>query len=138
MKNPVPFKSRLKIVGIMLLVFICLYIVGRDPYLIGWLANNYFLFIWAPIVLLMLFNQTRCAWCITGGSFLGIAAGQGAENLKNTFFSTASDADSLYWGIPVWIAIVVLSVALGIYLEVRQNKKDKQPEAAENKDKKAE
>ena len=123
MKNPMTLKARLKVIGIILLVFLCLYVIGRDPYLIGWLANHYFLFIWAPICLLLLFKVYTCAWCITGGSFLGIAVGQGAEKLKLLIMKDSENAAGLYWGIPAWIVVVILAAALGIYLEIRQRKK---------------
>ena len=127
MKNPMPLKIRLKVIGVILVVFLCLYVIGRDPYLIGWLANNYFLFVWVPICILLLFKMSACAWCITGGSFLGIAAGQGAQQLKLLLFKGSADENALYWGIPVWIAVVLLAAALGVYLEIRQRKKTAEP-----------
>ena len=132
MKNPMSFKTRLKVIGIILLVFLCLYVIGRDPYLIGWLADYYFLFIWVPICLLLLFKLATCAWCIAGASFLGIAAGQGAEQLKQLVMKDSEGVATHYWGIPVWIAVVVLGAVFGVYLELRQRKKAEEAKAEAN------
>lgn len=136
MKKSTPFKSRIKTVGIILLIFVCLYVIGQDPYMIDWLASNYFLFVWAPICLLFIFNFTACAWSITWGSFLGIAAGQGIEMLRVSVFNGAAGEGAPHWGVPAWIVIVALTAILGIILEIRARKPELTPEELEAKEEK--
>lgn len=80
-------KTRIKTTLILLAVFLCLFIIGRDPYLIEWLAGQNFLFVWLPIGALALLGKRIWALCITGGCCLGIVAGQLAENLKDLFYA---------------------------------------------------
>lgn len=126
MNDKQSMKSRIKTTLVLLVVFFCLYIAGRDPYLIEWLASQHFLFIWLPIGLLALLGQKIWAWCVTGGCCFGIVAGQIAENLKNLLYADHPNyGASAYWGAGVWICTVILSVIVGFLMQRRKNDRER-------------
>lgn len=115
-------KARIKTTLILLAAFLCLFIIGRDPYLIEWLAGQHFLFVWLPIAALALLGKRIWALCITGGCCLGIMAGQLAENLKDLFYADNPNyGNSTYWGVGVWIFAVILSAVIGFLMQRRND-----------------
>lgn len=115
-------KTRIKTTLILLAVFLSLFIIGRDPYLIEWLVGQHFLFVWLPIAALALLGKRIWALCITSGCCLGIVAGQLAENLKDLFYADNPNyGNSTYWGVGVWIFAVILSAVIGFLMQRRND-----------------
>lgn len=103
-----------EILGVLTLFGLLTYL-GRNAYLLEWLARRYFCFVWVPILVLWALNQEVLARWLTAGAFLGLFAGQIAEDLKKILLPAAENpaADSSYWGVGTWFTTVLAAAALG-------------------------
>lgn len=115
---------------LVFLLFYVLYLVinalsgGADLlYPLGWAANFAFLYHWVPVLIVRLMNANIAASLMTGGFFLGllvcIPLGRG---IRAHYASIGESAVPLY-DFAVWFCIVVLTLALGIWLELRYRRK---------------
>lgn len=108
-------KKKLKEVFFTMASFGILIYLGHHAYLLEWLARRYFLFIWAPILLLWFFRQEILARWLTLGAFAGLFLGQLAEDFKwNIYGSNDLPAHSSYWGVGTWCIIVILTLGIGL------------------------
>ena len=108
-------KKKLKEICTTMASFGILIYLGHHTYLLEWLAQRYFLFLWAPILFLWIFRQEILARWLTFGVFGGLFLGQLAEDLKWEVFGMENQlAHSSYWGVGIWFAAVLLALALGI------------------------
>ena len=108
-------KKKLKEIFTTMAAFGILIYLGLHPYLLEWLAERYFCFVWAPILLLWIFRQEMLARWLTLGAFGGLFLGQLAEDVKWGIYGTDNmAAHSSYWGVGVWFLTVILCFGFGI------------------------
>lgn len=101
----------------ILAFFLSLYIIGKDSYLLGWLAMHQFLFLWVPICIAYARSKKIFAGTLLLGSFFGIPIGQLAENLKVAIYGNTNYGNTVYWGVPLYFLIILVTVLTGLYLE---------------------
>jgi len=125
-------KKKLKEILLTMASFGILIYLGYHTYLLEWLAERWFCFIWAPILLLWLFRQDILARWLTFGAFGGMFLGQIAEDIKWEVLGIESQiAHSSYWGVGIWFTVVLLSLMLGIFHTWLKNKKKKEAKLME-------
>ena len=108
-------KKKLREILITMASFTVLTYLGHHTYLLQWLAERYFCFIWAPILALWLFRQEILARWLTLGAFGGLFFGQLAEDIKWEIYGLDNmAAHSSYWGVGIWFAAVLLAFAAGM------------------------
>ena len=108
-------KKKLKEILITMASFAISIYLGHHTYLLKWLAERYFCFIWAPILALWLFRQEILARWLTFGAFGGLFLGQLAEDIKWEIYGLDNmAAHSSYWGVGIWFAAVLLAFAAGM------------------------
>lgn len=89
--------------------------LGHHTYLLEWLAERYFCFIWMPILVLWLFRQDILARWLSLGAFGGLFLGQLAEEVKWSIWGVENQAaHSSYWGVAIWFGAVLLALAAGL------------------------
>lgn len=117
-------KKKIKeILGTMASFGILIYL-GHHTYLLEWLAERYFCFLWAPILLLWVFRQEILARWLTFGAFGGLFLGQIAEDMKWGVYGVENQAaHSSYWGVGIWILTVILFIGLGLFHTWLKNRK---------------
>ena len=120
-------KKKLKEILLTMGTFGVLIYLGHHTYLLEWLAQRYFCFLWVPILLLWLFRQEILARWLTFGAFGGLFLGQLAEEIKWDVLGTHNQAaHSSYWGVGIWFGVVLLSLAAG-FLHSRIKKRRESP-----------
>ncbi|MBQ7129878.1 MAG: hypothetical protein IJO21_02400 [Oscillospiraceae bacterium] len=125
-------KKKLKEILLTMASFGILIYLGHHTYLLEWLAERWFCFIWAPIQLLWLFRQDILARWLTFGAFGGMFLGQIAEDIKWEVLGIESQiVHSSYWGVGIWFTVVLLSLMLGIFHTWLKNKKKKEAKLME-------
>lgn len=112
-------KKRITMICLTLALFGYLIFLGRSNYLMVWLAENNFCYVWAGIVLMLIFRQDICAKWLTAGSILAVFPAQLMESLKGSFYKTEAIAATKSWGIPAWVALVGVSLAVGVWMQYR-------------------
>lgn len=123
-------KKKIREVFTTMLSFAILIYLGHHTYLLEWLAERYFCFIWVPILLLWLFRQEIIARWLTVGAFGGLFLGQLAEEIKWELYGLDNmAAHSSYWGVGIWFAAVALTLVLGILHICLKRKKDRKAAA---------
>lgn len=125
-------KKKLKEVTLTMASFGILIYLGHHTYLLEWLAERWFCFLWAPILLLWIFRLEILARWLTIGAFGGLFLGQLAEDIKWELYGIdANIAHSSYWGVGIWFGAVALTLLLGIlHLSIRKKKAEKAAEKA--------
>ncbi len=126
-------KKRITNILLILALFGYLIFIGRSVYMLSWLAENYFCFVWAVIVLLWIFKQDICAKWLTFGSIFAVFPAQIVEGLMVGEHQNAVDHSHLLWGVGVWIGVAVLTLILGILFQYRAWRKT-HPKPAESSD----
>ena len=118
-------KKKLKEIFGITISFTVLIFLGQHTYLLEWLADRYFCFIWVPILLLWLFCKEILARWLTIGAFSGLFLGQIAENMKCEVYGVENQiAHSSYWGVGTWFTVVVVAFGIGIlhtWLKLRKS-----------------
>lgn len=125
-------KKKLKEILITMVSFAIAIYLGHHIYLLQWLAERYFCFVWAPILVLWLFRQEILARWLTFGAFGGLFLGQLAEDIKWEIYGLDNmAAHSAYWGVGIWFVVVALTLLLGIlHLTVKRKKTARKAEKA--------
>lgn len=120
-------KKKLKDIFSAMAAFGALIYLGRNTYLLEWLAERYFCFVWVPVLVLWLFRQEILAGWLTFGAIGGLFLGQIAEDMKWKILSADNQAaHSSYWGVGIWFTVVVLAFGIGIlhtWLKLRMKQK---------------
>lgn len=110
-------------------IFAMLIYLGKHSYLLEWLSERYFCFIWIPIFILWIIRKNLLARWLTWGTFGGLLLGQFSEDLKWRLLGMENQAaHSSYWGVGTWLFIVILSLGLGALHTSWNNKKSKRSE----------
>lgn len=123
-------KKKLKEIFTTMAAFGILIYLGHHTYLLEWLAERYFCFLWVPILLLWLFRQEILARWLTVGAFGGLFLGQLAEDIKWEILGLDNvAAHSSYWGVGIWFAAVALALIFGILHTWLKRKKAKKAAA---------
>ena len=125
-------KKKLKEITLTMASFGILIYLGHHTYLLEWLAERYFCFLWVPILLLWIFRQEVLARWLTFGAFGGLFLGQLAEEMKWEVLGLDNQmAHSSYWGVGLWFCAVVLAFLAG-QLHTRLRNRKKASEAPDN------
>ncbi len=111
-------KSHLIFMGVMLLVYVLAYVIGRwlwkDCYTLNWLATNGPYWIAAALSCIpVLFGKWKYSACAFAGDLAGVVAGElfGA-NMEGT------DVGSIHYGWLIWGCLFVTAVLTGIMAEL--------------------
>lgn len=99
---------------------VSLYIVIKYPYLLGWLVRRFFLFLWVPILITWRSQKKTIATTLALGTFFGIPLGQLVENLKSVIYGNTNQGNSISWGLPFYLMVILASVIVGLLLEYRK------------------
>ena len=123
-------KKKIKEVCLTMAAFGILIYLGHHTYLLEWLAQRWFCFLWAPILLLWIFRQEILARWLTVGGFGGLFLGQLAEDIKWELYGIDAEiAHSSYWGVGIWFGTVALMLLLGIlHLTLKRKKAAREAE----------
>lgn len=105
----------------VLAIILSLYIIGRESYLLEWLARRWFCLLWLPCVAGLLFGRDKFALSSLVGVLGGIPIGQVAENLKWMFYKNNENiGHTMIVGVPVYFAVVLICYAVGVMLEIKK------------------
>lgn len=119
-------KKKLKEVFTTMAMFGILIYLGLNTYLLEWLAERYFCFVWIPIIVLWVFRQEILARWLTFGAFGGLLLGQIAEDMKWELLGIENQvAHSSYWGVGTWFTMVIIAFGFGIlhtWVKIRKNR----------------
>lgn len=120
-------KKKLKEICSAMAAFGILIYLGRNTYLLEWLAERYFCFVWAPVLVLWIVRQEILARWLTVDAIGGLFLGQIAEDMKWKLLGENNQAaHSSYWGVGIWFAAVLLTLGLGIlHTWLKRRKKEK-------------
>lgn len=127
--------SPLACVIFYLLPFLTMYLIStfllNDLYLFKWLADRWYLCLWAVVLLLAYKHKHLISISLTVGSVLGIPLGQFlGDFLRNrniqsiTALMSQEDQAKMYLhhGVAIWSATVILAAILGILLDFHHKK----------------
>lgn len=93
--------------------FFCLYglstTVFCNLYVLNWTAQNRYLYIWIPILLLGIFGQRLLSYILTAGNIIGNVIGQVLGDYLENYHHP---------GVFIWIEIVFISLIIGIFAKV--------------------
>ncbi len=110
-------KSHLIFIGVMLLIYVLAFVIGRqwkDCYTLNWLATNGPYWIAAAISCIpLLFGKWKYAICAFAGNVAGVIAGElcGA-NMEG------ADVGTSHYGWLIWGCLFVTAVLTGIMAEL--------------------
>lgn len=94
-------------------IFFCLYglsmTVLSDIYVLNWTAQNRYVYLWIPILLLVIFEQRLLSYILTVGNIIGIVIGQ----ILGDYLM-----DYHHPGVFIWIEVVFFSLIIGILAKV--------------------
>lgn len=124
-------KGKLIALAVGLVVFIGLHVLSvtvlKSVYLFEWLARARYCYIWAAVVLLILFDQTLISYFVTFGTVCGAFIGQylgdylEAKNLAKITPDMSNDMKyylSLHQGAFIFAIVVLCSLVAGIICAV--------------------
>ena len=94
-------------------IFFCLYglsmTVLSDIYVLNWTAQNRYVYLWIPILFLVIFEQRLLSYILTVGNIIGIVIGQ----ILGDYLM-----DYHHQGVFIWIETVFFSLIIGIFAKV--------------------
>lgn len=110
-------KSHLIFIGIMLLVYVLAFVIGRlwqDCYTLNWLATNGPYWIAAAISCIpLLFGKWKYAICAFAGNVAGVVAGELFDaNMEG------ADVGGSHYGWLIWGCLYVTAILAGIMVEL--------------------
>lgn len=124
-------KKKIKEILNASMMFASLTYLGQNSYLLEWLANRYFCFIWIPIVFFWIIKQDILARWLTFGTFSGLIVGQIMEDMKWSLYgSDYQPAHSSYWGVGMWFTIIVITFGFGViqtWIKLKKKQKSQSP-----------
>jgi membrane protein YqaA with SNARE-associated domain len=103
-----------------------------DIYLPVWTADNYYLYIWVPVILLTLLNKTIISLFITAGNLIGILAGQVLgdiirHNNMKKITDSMPEGQKYYLrshkGAYIWMLTIIISLLLGVAASIIYKKR---------------
>ncbi|MCD8143026.1 MAG: hypothetical protein LUD83_07095 [Clostridiales bacterium] len=137
-------RHRFKATAVHMSVFLFFYlleIVGvaitgeRFLYPLDWAVDRCFLYLWAPVLILRLFNCNIVAGCITGGFFSSLVISIPLTDITVAYWNAhrgPEDYESPLYGWLFWMGFTLLSIIAGIVLEcLYRDWKWKHPPAGE-------
>lgn len=107
----------------MLYLLIDATIGANNPfYPFDWAAKRLFLYFWVPVLVVRLCNCNITAGFMTFGYFFGLILSIPVGTIAYAALHNSDEKRGFYGHLIFWLCVVVVSVALGILLEVRYRK----------------
>jgi hypothetical protein len=120
------FKERLIFTSIQLATFVIIYILSKtvlsDIYVLEWTADEYYLYIWIPVLLFSLLEKTILSLSLTIGNVIGILLGQIlGDIIRNVNMQKITDTikeEQRYFlmshkGVFIWLFTILAFIVLG-------------------------
>ena len=117
----------LQLMTFLIFYFISMVILDRSYYLFRWTADNLYLYIWIPIIILTLKDKGDIALVITIANMFGIIVGQFLGDYiayVNQERITAETPPEIVWalvethlGFQIWILVLVFSLIITLLLK---------------------
>lgn len=131
-------KGKLIALGVGLVIFIGLHVLSvtvlKSVYLFEWLARARYCYIWAAVVLLILFDQTPVSYFVTFGTLCGAFVGQylgdclEAKSLAKITPDMSNEMKhhlSQHHGAFIFALVVLGFAAVGVICEIVRGRKSR-------------